>query len=1219
MGFTDNQIKAIKLRDRDILVSAAAGSGKTSVLVERILERICDDDSRVDVDRLLIMTFTKAAAAEMKERIRDAIDEKIDRCDRGECTLGDEYRENLIRQSILVHNARITTIHGFCQSVIRDHFEEIGIDPNFRVGDESECKLMRIDALDECLEEAYKSGDSRFFKAVEVFSGSKNDSALVELIFRLYDYSQACPDPSQYLEKCIKRYSADSVEDFANADFVREFLSIERAKLKDYSVILEEASSLIDSFPAVEAYRVSIDALSDFADFVQQTMEIGDYDAVAMQLNSFAPDRLKPVSEKGLSEEEICAKNRVKDIRDAVKKGIDKLAGDFADSLEESYRKMKSCREEVSALCELTAAFNEKYASQKREKNIIDFNDMEHMAILILSKNPEISRAYRELFDEIYIDEYQDSNLTQERLVELIKREDGNVFCVGDVKQSIYRFRMARPDLFIGKFETYTDEESKQQRVILNDNFRSRREVVDAVNEIFSVIMRKEFGNVEYDDKARLNYGATYYDEAAGGKQAAGENQAAGSVCGSAYRAEIIIGCPDELSNQEFEANVIANRINEMVSSHMQVYDKKLKCMRSVCYSDFVILLRALKGWETPFRDVLTSAGIPVSVTGSEGYFSALEVQTALAFLSIVDNPYQDIPFATLMRSPVGGFTDRELGEVCALAEEKSLYGKVKFVARAASTEKDADGINREALSAKCSKILTLISGYRELSVYKSVSEILQMFIDEEYGDYVRTMNKGDRRMANLNMLLSRAEDFGKTSFKGLYHFVRYMDQIRKYEMDYGEAGVLGEGDNVVRIMTIHKSKGLEFPVCFVAGLEKSRNMHDERNRVVLDGNFGLGCDYTDVNKRIKSGTLLKSMIKEQLSRENLAEEMRILYVAMTRAREKLIMVGTYEKDDPFEKIPNSISNCSSFLNMLSYSLVGGNRHFEIVRLDEESIIAGRITKEIVNEAGKESIYAILRKTLETSSDCNNSDVINDADVSKVSDELSDLADRICFKYPYSDMPQSAAKMSVSELKHRAIEAKRAAGVELVPDGMQLFPETEPDKYIPKFMRKKGQTQKGGTFYGTAFHRILELWEYQTDIVTPEDVSAFVRKMRDAYRMDEDQADAVNPADVAFFLNSDLGKRMKKAKESGNLFREQPFVFGMDGILIQGIIDAYIVEEDGITIIDYKTDHVTDADMLISRYRTQLEYYGRALSQITWKRIKALTIYSSRLREEIVL
>lgn len=1249
MGFTENQLKAIELRNRNILVSAAAGSGKTSVLVERIIRRICDEKPTVDVDKLLIMTFTNAAASEMKVRIRDAIEDRLDEAVRsrnedmakGSADLEEyaAYFDNLQRQSVLMHNAKITTIHGFCQSIIRDHFEEIGIDPNFRVADENECKLLKMDAVAECFEESYKEADEAFLHTVECFSGNKNDNALTDIVLNLYNFSMASPNPEKFLEDGMSVYKVKTLEDFLNLECVSDFMRFKVERINELLNALESAYALINETAKIEGYRVSIDELSDCLSNTKMSLDRKDMDSAANFLKCFSSSRLKSIGDKGLDESEIQARDRVKDIRTTVTKGIEALALELKYPACEQFEKVSACRENIEVICKLVTEFKENFTAKKRYKKIIDFNDMEHMALEILTKNQEVADIYREMFEEIYVDEYQDSNLTQEILVNLIKRKEGNVFTVGDVKQSIYRFRMARPDLFIEKYDTYTDEDSKQQRILLNDNFRSRREVVNAVNEIFSQIMKRDFGKIEYDESAMLRYGATYYDECE--KTGDGKNLEAGVIqkrSESPYKAEIILGARImELSNEEFQANIVANRINSMIKGKMQVYDKNLRSLRDIRFSDCVILTRTLKSWEEPLKNVLNGAGIPVSVTRSEGYFATTEVQTALAFLAVVDNPYQDIPLAAVMRSPVGGFSDEDMALISASGTENN--------AKRSSLYLRLESCEIAQLKEKCEKLLRLIGKYRELSENMQVSELLRKFIDEEYGDFVRVMNKGVQRIANLNMLLVKAEDFGKTSFTGLYHFMRYIDQIKKYEMDYGEAGVLGEADDVVKIMTIHKSKGLEFPVCFVVGCEKERNTRDENGRVVWDVNYGIGCEYVDLENRIKKPTLIRSLIKEQLFRENLAEEMRVLYVAMTRAREKLFMVGTYKTKNPFEKIPSGIDKCSSFLDMLVFASkkengegtsATGLDYFGITNEDEMDILASRITSDISNEVSKENILQNVREVLANEMTDNNNDSVIESKNTPVF--VPDLSDRLKFTYTYYDRPNMAQKLSVSDLKHRAMEEKRARGEELTQAGQSLFPETEPDKYIPKFMRQEGQTQKGGTFYGTAFHRILELWDYSLDTVKASDVSDFASRMLEKNRLDIEQANAINDEDVAFFLNSPLGRRMKEAKDKDQLYREQPFILGVGAekvypqfygnsentsfipeILVQGIIDAYFIEDDGITIVDYKTDSVTSSQILINRYRAQLEYYGMALSRITGKNIKSLVIYSSRLREEIVI
>ena len=1181
--FTKNQQLAIDERGCNILVSAAAGSGKTSVLTERIIRRVTSEEDPVDVDRLLVMTFTNAAAAEMRNRIREGL-------------AGSQ------KQSLLVNNAMITTIHGFCKSVITDHFEKIGLDPNFRVADENECRLIRQDALDDTLEAAYEAADPAFLRAVECFSAGKNDNALSELVLPIYDFIRADPEPEKFMEKCCEAYEFESFEKFADSPLIRGLEAFMADELEKIMQMADKALEIIDENEGIEPYRAAIEAYKNGL-----TIDTPSFDEVRKTLRSLDIPAFGKIADKNLDETELEAKNAVKTIRDDIKERLSKLSEYLVFDLKTTYEHMLEAKVELKALADLVIAFAKAYDEAKRDKNVIDFSDMEHMAIAIL-RDPEIAKDYREHFEEIYIDEYQDSNMAQETLVRLICRKDpGNVFQVGDVKQSIYRFRQARPDLFLEKYNTYTDDPGPDRRILLNDNFRSRREVTDAVNEVFSAIMHKELGGIEYDKDAALSYAATCYSEDA---PCEGDN----------YRAEIIIGQKEELSSDEMAADIIAQRIRSMIDSGYKVYDKVAKITRPASYGDFMILVRSIKKPEPVFRKVFASCGIPLAVTGREGYFDTPEIKTVLAFLSAVDNTSCDIPLAAVAKCPVGGFSDKELAQLtAAFGKKMCLYERIKAGAgdtgaelKGEETEKkdEAQEIKTEIsedVKNKCRALLDLLEEYKVMSTYTPVHTLITTFIDREYGDHVKCMSNAAQRMANLQMLLAKAEDFGRTSFKGLYQFVRYMDQIRKYSIDDGEASMTGENDDVVRIMTMHSSKGLEFPVVFLAGIEKRRNTQDEGGKILWSTSAGFGCDHTDLKRRTVSPTLPKIMVKQINREESIAEEMRILYVAMTRAREKLIMVGC-DKEDTFENVTKDIDSCLSYLDMIKVAHGGkGFKNIDISNVTEAGLVAARFEETMEEESAADEIFKILRS--------------NESEDTAIPDCLKNAA----FIYPYPINPDLKAKYSVSELKHRAIEEEIARGEELVPDGEQLFGETDPETYIPKFMREEGETASGGTFYGTAFHRIMELWDYPADkdTVKEEDVTAFAAKMHERRRMDKDQVDAIRPGDVAKFLNSELAQRMKKAKATDRLFREQPFVIGVpkDGetVLVQGIIDVYFVEDDGITIVDYKTDSHVSEEMLINRYRAQLEYYGTALGQITGKNIKALVIYSTSLGRQIII
>lgn len=1237
MGFTDNQQKAIDLRDRNILVSAAAGSGKTSVLVERIINRITIDNPVVDIDRMLIMTFTNAAAKEMRDRIRDAIEKKLS---------DNKNDENLIRQSVLIHNAMITTIHGFCQSVIRDHFEKLSIDPSFRVADENECKLLEYDAVDSVLEAYYDEGRQEFLDVVECFAGNKSDEKLAELILNVYRFSRSNPDPEAYLDNLVVPYSAKDLAEFEQLPFVDEVVEYAKTIAPGLYELVCKCVNDIDSAPGLIKYKKAFESDKHF---IKNIADANTFDEFVEGIKNISFEKLAPISASKLSEDDAALQAELKKARDNYKAGISKLEKFFYAPINIVYEQMAGCKEQVAMLSELVKAFDEEYSARKRDKNIIDFSDMEHMAIRVLTENEEIANSYRDQFVEIYVDEYQDSNMTQETLLDLIKRQNpcGNLFMVGDVKQSIYRFRQARPDLFISKYDSYELQDSVNQKVLLNDNFRSRKEVIEAVNEVFTAIMKKSLGGIEYDEAASLKYGAKYYDDA---DKLYNASDATVKIEDGIYKAEYILCKKGSIPRIEMEAECIAERIKKIVYGKMPVFDKDAGIIRPAKYRDIVILVRSLKGYSEEIKRVLDGYNIPVSVSSSTGYFSTTEIKTALAFLQTIDNPMQDVALATFMRCPVIGFSDEDLAVLRSgytQAEVKRnkelLYKSVNDVAMCTDENKyDQNIIN------KCKNLLAFIEYYRNMATFTPVYGILRDFIQEKYGDYVRCMDRSAQRIANLNALVVKAEEYSKTSFSGLFNFVRYIDLIKKYEIEDGEINVLGEDNDVVRIMTIHKSKGLEFPVCIVAGMEKGRNTKDETGNVVWDADYGIGINNVDIDKRTTTKTLYKNVISQYLKNENIAEELRVLYVALTRAREKLIMVG-FDSKDSLTTSKGDISEVASYQDMIA--IAKGERDaflsIDVTIVDEADLVIDSMAEEISKDLVRDEFLDIIRQNVNAdNSTKGKNESVSDATDGVINNE-NELQDVIEVTYPHEHKYNIPAKLSVSELKHSDIERKRAEGSEVVEAGMSLFSDTDPDTYIPNFMLEEGQTKSGATFFGTAFHRILELWEYDIETPSEEDVAAFVNEMALKKKMSKEQAEAIRTKDVVIFLHSDLGNRMYAAKQNNNLFREQPFMIGVpeseiavslgladkdeaenanDGnaseqnyelIIVQGIIDAYIVEDDGISIIDYKTDNVSNESILINRYTAQLEYYRKALEQITGNVVKELVIYSSKLGKGI--
>ena len=1209
MNFTPEQQKAISLRDRNILVSAAAGSGKTAVLVERIIQRVMDKEKPADIDRLLVMTFTKAAADQMRERILAAIEEK---------RMENPFDRHLQRQSALVHNAKITTIHGFCLDVIRNHFHEIDLDPDFRVGDEGECRLMKQEVLEKVLEAAYAEGNAEFLDMTESLAAKKSDSALESMILKLHDFSMSYPDQEQWLNQCRNLYLAADTDDFENLPWIMELKKSVRLLLSDIREKLKGLLVQIDSKDGPYMYREAVQNDCSLVESLYLAESFRKMQAEFAQLEFATLGREK----KGGAFVDPEIKEAVQSGRNKCKKLLTKLAEDyFQETAEEVMTSLQESSSHVKALTSITLSFSKAFALAKRDKNIVDFNDLEHLCLEILTKGKDTTaKEYRDYFQEIYVDEYQDSNLVQETLLKLISEgstvdtvpeKTSDVFMVGDVKQSIYRFRLARPALFTEKYDTYTQEDSACQRIDLHHNFRSRHEVLDTVNEIFKYIMKKELGNIAYDDAAALHYGADYPEA---------ENDQ--------NKAELLLlSADEEIPDRELEAKAIAAKIKELRANQL-VWDKKERLYRPVRYSDIVILLRTNKGWDEAFKTVIAGEGIPVHVTSQAGYFSAIEVKTILEYLRVIDNPLQDIPLAAVMRSVFGGFTDEELALIRAKMRGISLYQAMIAYADSVDGTEDAS-IKSIELCKKIKSFHEILCVYRKKTAYTPVYYLLLEIIDGDYGNHAAAMPGGERRTANLNMLLKKSEDYGKTSYKGLFHFVRYIEFLQKYEVDFGEANLLDENDDTVRIMSIHKSKGLEFPICFVAGMSKKINYQDARASVVLDVDYGIGIDRVDTKLRTKRATLLKKAAAQKLMLESLAEEMRIFYVALTRAEEKIIMTGVVKDVEKKLSEEMFLTQAASFLDFFVYAkqASGTLSSVKISHPGVHELIEQQVKETVSREAVRESLLKYLHITGRADR--------HSLEEAQIPEELHE---RFQFVYPYAEAPDSFAKISVSELKKRSM-LHMAEDKEMPVEEKLLYEEPQIVPYIPRFIQNAPAYENAPALHGTAFHRMLEIWDYQVP-ADEDSIKAYFAEALSKRKLEQELYDAADTAEAARFLKTRLANRMKKAAACDMLYREQPFVIGIEEeliqpiaelgesaamqeqsdstlVLVQGIIDAYFIEENEIVIVDYKTDKLHTVGALAERYHAQLNYYAYALQKLTGMKVREKIIYSSYLNKEI--
>lgn len=1274
VSWTTEQQQVIDLRNRNILVSAAAGSGKTAVLVERIVKIITDKNHPVDIDHLLIVTFTNAAAAEMRERIGNAIEKALDE---------QPGNEHLLRQLTLIHNAQITTIDSFCLYVVRNHFHEIDLEPNFRIGDEGELKLLREDVLGRVLEQNYEEPSEAFSDFVEGYASGRTDAALNEMILQLYEFSRSYPWPEKWLDSFVGIYRIENREELDRAEWLAPLTQNIRFVLKDCEQLLKQALAVTQQDDGPDMYEKAV--RSDLEKY-ESLSKLTSFCELSVALSDIKYDRL--VSSRGF-EGDPDKLELVKSLREQAKDVVKKLCKQyFFCSPEMMIEQLERTEPMLEEVVRLTKQFADEFAAAKRRKNLVDFHDVEHFALQILvdeetEKAKKTAEEFRDTFEEIMIDEYQDSNEVQETLLRSISREErgeNNIFMVGDVKQSIYRFRLARPELFMKKYDSYSLEESTTQRIDLHKNFRSREEVLTCTNDIFYKIMARSLGNVEYDAEAALYPGASY------------------PVSADFIPEILLAGSNDELledtelsDKKTLEAKIVAEEIRHLMKTQ-PVTDKATGELRAARYSDIVILLRSLSGWADSLVEVLNGNGIPAHTVSSTGYFSTVEVQTVLSMLRLLDNPRQDIPMAAVLRSPMAGLTDEELAvlrledgsvpfheAVLELAE--GLYeedGQKEISDSEADSEADqkqgrnADGKKEDDIETTAHrKLLKFYKKYRQLRQLvpdTPIHELIEIILRETgYGHYVAAMPAGSRRTANLNMLLEKAAAYEKTSYKGLFHFVRYIDELQKYDVDFGEADMVGENEDVVRIMSIHKSKGLEFPIVIVSGMGKNFNKQDTRSKMVLHPELGIGLDYMDGKKRIKSPTIAKKAIAKQIELENLGEELRVLYVALTRAKEKLILTGTL-KDAPekleFFRQQAALYAHSSDTTAIPYLTRESAAGYLDWILPAVLSYGDKYPVRIVGAA--ELVLDEVENQLEQNEDLTERiEEIEAADTQLV----GQLKQRFSQRYPYQTDILRKNKYSVSELKHRAMREKFEAEQE---ETIPAFLEEPVTPTIPLFIQRQekitpdqnvsgqGVQVNRGALRGTAVHRVMECYDFTSEKSVQEQMDA----MEKEEKITADMRTLVKERIVADFVSSETGKRMALAQRMGALYREKPFVMGFteeelenygfgagaqmienevqtenaqqeivlenvsrenhmheeDLTLIQGIIDVFWIEDDGITVLDYKTDRVDTAQELIDRYATQLKLYADALERVFATRklkVKEILIYSFRLEKLI--
>ena len=1193
--FTPGQQSVIDARKSNLLVSAAAGSGKTAVLTARIISLLTDPEHPIDIDRMLIVTFTKAAAAEMRERIGKAIADYV-------ATHPEDRRMD--RQAALLHNAQITTIDSFCLYVVKNNFADIGLDPGFKILDTGERTLMMQDAMEALLEEEYARGEEDFAHLMESYCPNGRENAVIEMIQRLFDFSMSHPQPEQWIRAAMEEAQVTDLAQAGNMPWFARLTQSADEMVRKIRELAEQALDLCQSPGGPEAY---LSAAADYRLFAERLSETTEY---ARRREILSALEIPKLSSKKGKEEDPEMRAQAKQRIDQAKELLRDLQEQYGMSAEQYAAAQREIGLNTTALCRLTLAFMGRFAQSKRERNVLDFTDMEHFAlqILLTEQDGEVvpSRAaqeYRDFFEYICVDEYQDSNYVQEYVLKSIARED-DYFMVGDVKQSIYRFRLARPEIFLGKYESF-EEEGINRRIDLNQNFRSRREVIDFVNCIFRQIMRKDTAGMDYDDRAALYVGADYPEDPAG-----------------YYAAELLVLDPRETAEdaeeeetdaeigrkptkREWECRLVADRIHRMMRDGFLVWDRAVKALRPVRYSDIVILVRSIKDYEKPMRQTFAEYDIPMHCGTQAGYFETLEVRMTLSALQVLDNPQQDIPLYACLTSFLKIFTEEDIAALRAGQKKGSLYHLLR-------TYGDVENADPEML-AKIGKFMEWLKRYRALAKYRKVRELLgELFAETGYPDYVTALPGGMQRRANLELLLERASDYENGSYQGLFHFVRYINQLKSREVDFGEAGLLDESADVVRMMTIHKSKGLEFPVCICMGLYKKFNMQDAANAMLLDSDLGIGLDMVDPKKRCKSKGIKRSVLSQKSREDALAEEMRILYVALTRAKEKLILTDVREAEEgETVEAPDTfaIRKAGNAMQLIRMALAAEG---ELIRT-ERILHPEDLKAQIVKEAAEATVDEQILHQRELPVD------------EELRQRLRAEAERV---YAHPELKGLYTKTSVSELKHAAYDEEEAK---------RVFETERREAYIPAFAKGEDAEESSGTSRGSAFHRFLELLPYETmpERTEKETLTAWLiasrEQMRASGRLSKEYDGLISLPAMERFLQQEIAGRMAAAAKAGRLYREQPFFMGVpaveldesfpaeEQIIVQGVIDVYLEEDDGLVLLDYKTDRVRMEEELVTRYRTQLELYARALQQIRGLPVREKLIYSFALNRVITV
>lgn len=1253
--WTKEQQEVIDHRDGNLLVSAAAGSGKTAVLVERIISMILDTKEKVDIDKLLVVTFTNAAASEMRERIADAVSKALEEATKLEKK---DVIEHLQKQILFLNKANITTIHSFCLDVIKNNIHLITLDPNFRIGDTTECQLIAQEAIDEVFEELYEQGylgdensekGKRFLKLIDSFAERNGDNQVQSLIMSIYNFAMSFPNPEKWLNESADAFLVGDDFDFTSSKWGRIVINSVKTEIEDIVGNMEKALATVHPYLGEIENIQKIITESERIDVVYNSLDKG-WDDFIKAIGEFYPEDYR----KG--------KKIKKDDPDEMREAW-KIATEYRKEAIESMKKVaemyknrysKDIKKEIDmsypivrAISDAVLEFWKKFEEAKRDKGIIDFNDIEHFALEILVDEDENGRQipsetakrYSEEFKEIFVDEYQDSNLVQEAILSSIaNKEMPNRFMVGDVKQSIYRFRQAKPEIFLHKYETYSTEKDKDGRkIMLYKNFRSRKNVLDAVNFIFENIMSKELGEIEYNDDEKLNPGAVF-------EECYEENAIVGGSCdvhiiekkANENLTDEQLEEEEDLDNIQIEARAIGKIIKEIVGKNsdgkiQMVYDKEEKRYRQAKYKDIVILLRATSNWASVLTEEFTNMDIPVYADTGTGYFDTIEIKTIVSLLKVIDNPMQDIPLLAVLKSPIYNFTPEELIDIRIVNRNVSFYEAMKIYA----SFDDCD-------NKKVRDFLERLDDYQERSSYLSTDELLWYLYNETgYYAYAAILPAGKQRQANLRILFERAKQFEDTSFKGIFNFINFVEKLKKSDSDMGEAKTLSENADVVRIMSIHKSKGLEFPIVICGGMGKRFNKMDMNRGILYHHELGYGPQVVNLETRLSYPSMMKEAMKKQMVVEMLSEEMRVLYVAFTRAKEKLIITGAVNdveknlqkwasnsqkvmKDNKLDRY--NLLKSASFLDWIMSVAIAHKDARGILPFDSE-IVEKEDESEWKFKIHKREDYTL---SSEDEEEINLADVLREELASSREVDYSEIVrTRLDFKYPYQKSVEKSGSISVTEIK-RLWNLEREDNLEIDINEIESSRNNKKTEIKrPKFIQENKDEKLSPTHRGSVVHLVMQIINMDR-VSTIDEIKNQIEEFVQKEIITQKEADVVNPFKIYKFFKSELGTRMKNADFVGrekafyteinmkNLFAKEGIDYD-ESIMLRGIIDAYFEENGEIVLLDYKTDFVNEENReeVVDRYRKQLEIYAKVIEEITDKKVKEQYIYLFGVDESV--